>query len=86
MIAFIIALDALKRSLAVANQIGIVAVIVDAKDEKAVAFYKDYGFTAFPDNHRRLFLSLSTIKKLVYRSWQSHSNFSRKCIFLKIRL
>jgi len=57
-------MDALKRSLAVANQIGIVAVIVDAKDEKAVAFYQDYGFMAFPDNDRRLFLPLSTIKKL----------------------
>jgi predicted GNAT family N-acyltransferase len=57
-------MDALKRSLAVANQIGIVAVIVDAKDEKAVAFYNDYGFIAFPDNDRRLFLTLSTIRKL----------------------
>lgn len=57
-------MDALKRSLAVAAQIGIVAVIVDAKDEKAVAFYKDYGFIAFPENERRLFLPLSTIKKL----------------------
>src|SRR5579863_7484355 len=57
-------MDALKRSIAVANQIGIVAVIVDAKDEKAAAFYKNYGFIAFPDNNRRLFSPLSTIKKL----------------------
>lgn len=57
-------MDALKRSVAVANQIGIVAVIVDAKDEKAVAFYKGYGFIVFPDNERRLFLMLSTVRKL----------------------
>ncbi len=57
-------IDALKRSLAVSNTIGIVAVIVDAKNEKAVAFYKNYGFIEFPDNNRRLFLPLSMIKKL----------------------
>ncbi|OAI48873.1 hypothetical protein AYO45_03990 [Gammaproteobacteria bacterium SCGC AG-212-F23] len=57
-------MDALKRSLTVAYQIGIVAVIVDAKDERAVAFYKKYGFIAFSENDKRLFLPLSTIKKL----------------------
>ncbi len=57
-------MDALKRSLTISNQIGIVAVIVDAKDEKAAAFYKHYGFIALPDNIHRLFLPLSTIKKL----------------------
>lgn len=57
-------MDAFKRSLAVSNQIGIVAVIVDAKNEKAVAFYKQYGFLALPDNEYRLFLPLSTIKQL----------------------
>lgn len=57
-------MDALKRSLDISNQLGSVAVIVDAKNEKAVVFYKGYGFIEFPDNNRRLFLSMSTIKKL----------------------
>lgn len=57
-------MDALKRSLAVSNQIGIVAVIVDAKDKKAVAFYKHFGFIELPENSYRLFLPLSTIKQL----------------------
>lgn len=56
--------DALKRSIEVSNQIGIVAVIVEAKNENAVAFYKDYGFIALPDNVHRLFLPSSIIKKL----------------------
>jgi GNAT superfamily N-acetyltransferase len=57
-------MDALKRSLTVSDQIGIVAIIVDAKNEKAVAFYKYYGFIELPDNSHRLFLPLSTIRKL----------------------
>ncbi len=56
--------DALKRSLGVSTQLGSVAVIVDAKNEKAVMFYKNFGFFEFPDNNRRLFLPMGTIKKL----------------------
>jgi len=57
-------LDALKRSLTVSYQIGIVAVIVDAKDEVAVDFYKHFGFISLPENNHRLFLPLSIIKRL----------------------
>jgi predicted GNAT family N-acyltransferase len=56
--------DALKRSLAVSHQIGIVAIIVDAKDAIAVNFYKHFGFIPFPENDHRLFLSIGTIKGL----------------------
>lgn len=57
-------IDALKRSLNISTQLGSVAVIVDAKNEKAVKFYKNFGFFNFPDNHQRLFLPIDTIKKL----------------------
>lgn len=57
-------IDALKRSLAVSGQIGIVAVIVDAKDERAAKFYKHFGFIELPENNHRLFLPLSTVKQL----------------------
>ena len=33
-----------------ANEIGGYALFVDAKDAAAAAFYKKYGFTAFPDD------------------------------------
>lgn len=56
--------DALKRSFIVSQQIGIVAVIVDAKNESAETFYKNFGFISFPDNRRRLFLPPSSVKKL----------------------
>ncbi len=57
-------MDALKRSVAVSHQVGIVAIVVDAKNEKAVAFYQHYGFITLPENKHRLFLPLSTIKQL----------------------
>jgi GNAT superfamily N-acetyltransferase len=57
-------MDALKRSLAVSHQIGIVAIIVDAKDVTAVNFYKHFGFIPFPANDHRLFLPIGTIKGL----------------------
>jgi GNAT superfamily N-acetyltransferase len=57
-------LDALKRSLSVSDQIGIVAIIVDAKNDTAVRFYKKYGFIELADNSYRLFLPLNTIRKL----------------------
>ena len=58
-------MDALKRSLAVSHQIGIVAIIVDAKDAIAVSFYKHFGFIPFPAKNHRLFLPIGTIKGLL---------------------
>jgi hypothetical protein len=39
-------------------------VIVDAKDENAHRFYTDFGFIAFPDTVKRLFMPMQTIGKL----------------------
>ncbi|EFG1535751.1 GNAT family N-acetyltransferase [Escherichia coli] len=55
--------DALYR--AYTSEIAAYALIVDVKDDTAVAFYKHYGFMAFPESGRTLFMplaSLSTIK------------------------
>lgn len=41
-------------------QIGAFALVVDAKDERAVAFYKATGFAMIPDEARRLFLPMAT--------------------------
>ena len=55
-------LDALDRSLGLADKVGIHAVEVDAIDEPARAFYEKYGFTALPDSPLHLYLPLSTIR------------------------
>lgn len=49
-IGALLLIDALKRSLAVSHQIGIIAIIVDAKDAIAVRFYKHFGFIHFSTN------------------------------------
>ncbi len=54
-------IDALKRSLLISSQIGINAVIVDAKDDNATKFYQHYGFIPFPSNSHKLFLPINTI-------------------------
>jgi ribosomal protein S18 acetylase RimI-like enzyme len=56
--------DALKRSLEISRQMGIVAIIVHAINENAAKFYKKYGFIEFVNDHLHLFLPISTIEKL----------------------
>ncbi len=58
-------LDALFRSYKLSNDsIGAMAVVVDPINEKAVEFYKRYGFTQLPDSEK-MFLSMKTIEKLL---------------------
>jgi hypothetical protein len=56
--------DALKVSLAMSRNIASVGVIVDAKDERAHHLYTEFGFTAFPESYKRLFMLMGTIEKL----------------------
>jgi len=51
--------DAIRRCLAAATSLAVFAIIVDAKDHAAVAFYKAYGFVQFPLRPTRLFLTLA---------------------------
>ena len=39
-------------------------VVVDAKDEKAAAFYRRYGFIPILDADQRLFLHMKTIEQM----------------------
>lgn len=57
-------MDALHRSLKQVDMIGSVAVVVEAKDEDAVQFYKSYEFMPYADRPDRLFLPMKTIRKL----------------------
>ena len=52
--------DALLRSAS--NEIAAYALIVDAKDTKAVAFYQHHGFMVLGVNPMQLFLPLANIK------------------------
>ncbi|PSB05274.1 GNAT family N-acetyltransferase [Merismopedia glauca] len=58
--AFLLA-DALRRSLI--SEIAAMAVVVDAKDEKAATFYKHHRFTSFTSHPQRLYLPMTLIAK-----------------------
>ena len=47
---------------AVRSEIAAYALIVDAKDEAAAAFYRHHGFIALPDSPFTLFLPLATVE------------------------
>jgi ribosomal protein S18 acetylase RimI-like enzyme len=57
-------LDALRRCLVNSREIASWAVIVDAKDETALAFYRKFGFAQFPNTPNRLFLPIVTIEDM----------------------
>ncbi|HXN21347.1 MAG TPA: GNAT family N-acetyltransferase [Candidatus Dormibacteraeota bacterium] len=57
-------MDALRRSLDLSKQATSTGVIVDAKDDSAVSFYRKYGFLDLPKVERRLFLPMGTIERL----------------------
>lgn len=54
-------IDALRRALSVASDIGARAVLVHAIDQEVVPFYTQYGFKPFPDGELTLFLSTTDI-------------------------
>lgn len=57
-------IDALRRSLEAAQQIAAMAVIVDAKNERAESFYRHFDFQPFQQTPLRLFLPMAQIAKL----------------------
>ncbi len=58
-------LDALNRSLTHADQIAAMAVVVDAKNEAAVAFYRHYGFAPLQAQPSRLFVPMRLVAQLL---------------------
>lgn len=57
-------IDALQRILAASQEIAIKAVLVDAIDDDALAFYQHFEFIELPDQDLKLFLPIETIQQL----------------------
>lgn len=53
--------EAMKRTLAVADSFGIVGFFVDAKNDRVKSFYEGYGFIELQSNPLTLFLPLKTL-------------------------
>jgi predicted GNAT family N-acyltransferase len=60
-------MDALHRSWKATTQVGSVGVVVEAKDERALAFYRHHEFTSMPGHPDKLFLAMATIEKALHR-------------------
>jgi predicted GNAT family N-acyltransferase len=56
-------MDALKRTLRLADELGVFAVHAHAIDDEAKAFYLRYGFRQMLDQPRHLFLSMEMVEK-----------------------
>lgn len=52
--------DAVTRILGASRALAVHAILVDAKDDAATAFYAAFGFTPFPSRPDRLFLLAAT--------------------------
>jgi ribosomal protein S18 acetylase RimI-like enzyme len=55
--------DAFRRILAVADTLGIHAVEVRAKSERARTFYERYGFSSLRDDRLHMYVPLTTVRK-----------------------
>ncbi len=54
-------MDALKRCVEISDSLGVLAVVVDPYDEKAISFYKKFGFILIPSNNK-MFIPIKTIQ------------------------
>lgn len=57
--------DALRRTVQVADIASLRAVLVHAKDEPAQAFYEHFGFTPFPTKPLTLYVLLKDVRKMM---------------------
>ncbi len=60
--------DAMRRVLGAARTLAVFAIVVEAKNEKAAAFYRDFGFMPFPNRPLRLFIPASEAAVAISRA------------------
>ncbi|MBD2624947.1 GNAT family N-acetyltransferase [Trichormus variabilis] len=60
----ILMIEAMKRALVISDNAGVIGLFVNAKDEKAQAYYQRYGFVSLVDIPLEMFLPLETVKQL----------------------
>lgn len=54
--------DAFLRTVGASEIGGLAAILVDAIDEKMVAYYRSYGFTECPARERKLMISMKDVR------------------------
>jgi GNAT superfamily N-acetyltransferase len=61
----VLLIDACKKVLLAREMLAVTGVLVEAKDSKAVSFYKHLGFMSLSSQEHRLFLPMQVIQNLV---------------------
>ena len=61
----VLIVDAFRRTRLVAQQVGIMGMIVDAKDDRAAGFYEKFGFRRLSGTTGRLALPLNAMDSLI---------------------
>jgi len=57
--------EAMKKALIIAENIGIIGFFVDAKNPSAKVYYQQLGFLSFRDRPLKMFLPLATLRQAV---------------------
>jgi GNAT superfamily N-acetyltransferase len=63
-------LNALEKVAELSLHAGIAAIVVDAKDSKAAAYYREFGFLPSPENPLQLFLLTATLQAVIAEAGQ----------------
>lgn len=64
--------DALKRSYQLSKEIASLVIVVDAKSDRAAAFYSRYGFISYEHCTDKLFLPMTSIVSLHVKNGGTH--------------
>src|SRR5690606_23275066 len=75
--------DAIRRTLAIAEQVGVRAVLTHPIDEQAARFYLRFGFEASPIREQQLLLLLKDPAKAWQREIRAPSTLRRKAVEYK---
>ena len=62
----VLILHAFATTMEAAEKVGIMGMVVDAKDENAASFYQGFGFKRLASTKNRLVLPLSALAKLIH--------------------
>jgi ribosomal protein S18 acetylase RimI-like enzyme len=60
--------DAIRRTMDASRTLAVFAIVVEATNEQAATFYRDFGFAPFPNRPLRLFMPASEAMEAVSRA------------------
>jgi len=60
--------DAVRRIIGASHALAVFAIIVEARNVEAAAFYRDFGFAPFPSRPLRLFMPMSEAAEAISRA------------------